>query len=249
MKTLLSKFDKYWLVVLSFGFVFLFTTIFIQRTEIENLNSRIDTVNANFKRLATNDSSFVKDLKYIQFKEDSYLKQLDRDTNLILWFIAIVFGLFGVISFASFSRRVGSLEKELNDRYENQFESFKAMSEDLGYTKALLDFDSALVTDQIAENHFNKQLYDSYASLSIIAVNKRARYYLFHLDKDEKTAQYSLNLIRKNLKVLYDNLKGLKEKPIISKKDYLLYTTYTREIEEFEILEILPKVQELFEFE
>ncbi len=248
MKTFLSKFDKYWLVGLSFVFVFLSTTIFIQRAEIENLSSRIDTVNANFKRLTSNDSTFVDEIKFIQFKEDSYLKQLDRDTNLILWFIAIVFGVFGVISYASFSSRVRSLTKEFDKKYQSHILELTQLKESLNETKIDLEYESANINVQIAENFFNIGLHKESVFSTLLAESKRSEYFLYHRNKNEALAKSTYNLIIINLNGLLKRLKEYKEKPKMDKESFTIITKNLRKVNKFEILDILSKIHALIEF-
>lgn len=240
--------NKHWLIVLSFGFIFIIITIISQYSEIRNLNSRIDTININFKRLADNDSSLVSEIKFMQFKEDSYLKQLDRDTNLILWFIAIVFGLFGLISYASFNRRVGILEKEINNKYESHISELELLKEGLYNTKADLKYDSSDLNNKMAEDYYKDKKYANYVLYNLLSCSQLSVYYLFHKNKNNTTlAESSYGDILARLNHIKVKISGLENKPKIKKEEFTTITKEIRKIEEHEIIKLISKIHTLIE--
>lgn len=157
----MEYFKKHWIVILSFGFGILIATTIIQYSEYTHLDSRLNTLNNNFKRLVVKDSSLVKEVRFQQFKEDSYLRQIDRDTNLILWFVAIIFSVFGLISFASFNHRDQQIEEALEEKYNVHIKELKTLEHDTNNLKADLNSESASNLNERAEKYFKEKKYDS----------------------------------------------------------------------------------------
>lgn len=118
---------KNWIAILSFATGILVIAVFVQYSQIKHLNSRIDTANETIYRIATNDSLISQDIKMMQIKEDMYIKQQDRDTNLILVVFTISFLLFSLITYGSFAKRVDNIEREIESKNSKYIQTLRLL--------------------------------------------------------------------------------------------------------------------------
>ncbi|WP_320052670.1 hypothetical protein [uncultured Acetobacteroides sp.] len=221
---------------------------YYQKTNIEHLESRIDTLNNNFRTLVLKDSSFIDRIKLIQFKEDSYIKQLDRDTNLILWFIAIVFGLFGLISYSSFNRRVQIVEEDLQEKFNNSVGELDQLKDSLINIRADLESESSTVNSQLAEGFLKEGNSDYYLFYSLLSLNKNASCYS-RISNNKQLSEATLKSITTHLVCVNSKLDTIKPKPKISEDTYLNITYSIRSINDIELIELLSTTNRLITIE
>ncbi len=243
-----TNINRNWIVFLSFSIILIFILIYIENSRTEHIESRIDTLNNNFRKLVIRDSTLTKNINLIQFKEDSYLNQLDRDTNLILWFIAIVFGLFGILSYTSFNRRVQIVEDDLENKFNNALADLSDLKNDLSNLQADLEGESSAINDQIAEHHFQEKRFDFYLFYCLLSINKNAVYYEYKVS-DESLSELTLKSIIASLKYLNFRLKNFEVKPKISHQSYLDSTLNIRKIQNIEIIKLLSEIFTRIEIE
>lgn len=234
---------KHWIIILSFGFGILIATTIIQYSEYTHIDARLNTINSNFKRLVVKDSSLVKEVKFQQFKEDSYLRQIDRDTTLTLWFIAIIFGVFGLISFASFNRRVGQIEKTLQDKYKNHIKELDNLKYDVNNLKADLNSESAIIYNEKADKYFNERNYDSYVFYELIAVSRSTSYYLHYRNENSSLAKFTLKSLNSTLTHIEFRINGLEKKPKFDKSLFDKISLSIRKIDDSDLNLLISKIQ------
>lgn len=240
--------NRSWIIFLSFSIILTFVLIYIEHSRSQHIESRIDTINDNFRKLVVQDSTLLDNIKFIQFKEDAYLKQLDRDTNQILWFVAIVFGLFGVLSYSSFNRRVQIVEENLEDKFEKALAELTKLKDDLYDVQADLESESATINDQVAENHYKEGRFDYYLFYSLLSINKKAGYYEHNASNEAVSSSY-LSSILSSLNYLNVCLKELELKPKISEDSYLNATFKIRRIHNIEVIGLLSETFALIEID
>ena len=215
---------------MSIGFGLLIAISIIQFSQNKHLNSRLDTVNNNFKKKILKDTLLAEKIKYQQFKEDSYLKQIDRDTNLILWFVAIMFGVFGLISFASFNTRVEQVEGDLEDKYESHIDELKKLKYDINGLKADLYSDSATIHTDKANTFRIEGNYDLYVFYELLSLSKLSKYYLHYEKINPELADVTYKSIQTTLKSIESKINDLDTKPSIKKSTYENITSTLREV-------------------
>jgi hypothetical protein len=232
-------------LILAIGFI----VLIIQNSKIKNLNSRVETVNKSFQRLVLKDKTLEKDIKFQQFKEDSYLRQLDRDTTLILWFIAIVAGLFGIVSFSSINRRIITLEDDLEKKYGNHLKKVNNLTDDLQDIKADLNSESYTINSEKAENFNKEKNYDLYVFYALLSGSKLSQYYIYHQEKKNiDVAEAALGSIRTMAQHVYERISILPTKPKLDKNSFNILDRNLRKIDDVELNEYLSKIHTLIEF-
>lgn len=88
--------------------------------KINHLNSRLDTQNNLIYDIIKGDKQTEQQLKYQQFKEDSYIRQQDRDTTLILLIVPVFFAMFGYFTFKLSSDEFAFFKNEMIRNYDEQ---------------------------------------------------------------------------------------------------------------------------------
>lgn len=243
----MKKVDKYWLFIFGFLIVGLIMVVIVQYQDLGRINSRIDTVNTSFKKLDFKGVNVDSNVKLQQFKEDSYIKQLDRDTNLILWFVAIVFGLFGLLSFASFNRRVVKLEEDLNAKMKGHTDSFIVLKEEIQDLEASLNEESAKINDQLAMKFYKDKNYSYFITYELISVLKSSKTFLYEKESNKGNALLSLDVIRTSLEDLNSKLIGLSEKPELDQEHYFKFIRSIEKVEDNKVSIELTKLTTLIE--
>lgn len=233
---------KYWIKIISIGLGLLIATSLIQYSQNNHLNSRIDTLNNNFKRLATKDSTLLKDIKYQQFKEDSYIKQVDRDTNLTLWFVAIMFGVFGIISFASFNIRVEQIEKVLDEKYDEHISELNNLKDDVNELKADLNSDSATLYSEKADKFKRESKNDMYVFYELLSIRKQALTYEYHRSRNKTLSESIRESMNANLKVLDYSITKFENKPSIDKKSFDRISDSIRKVDNTDLNLLVSKI-------
>lgn len=223
---------KNWIAILSFTVGILILAIVIQYSQINHIKSRLDTTNETLYRIASKDSLINQDIKLMQIKEDMYIKQQDRDTNLILWVIAIVFGLFSIISYSSFTRKVEQVEKDLNERYSEQSTKFNRLAHELNRTKADLDRESGIASNERAFSYFETSEYDRYLLHSLLSSQFLTYSFNFYKDEDEGMATSLLNQIKSELEGLVVRIKALGSHPSLEENLFMIFDRDIREIDD-----------------
>ena len=224
--------DKNWSFIYTLLIIFLIIITIIQFSKIDSTNSRIDSLNKNFERLVLKDSTLLKEVRYYQFKEDSYLRQQERDTNLILWFIAIVFGLFGIISYSSFNKRISLMENEVDDKLENHVKRLSHLQNNLLELEGDLNNDSSSIAKMEADESLELKLYDAYLFYRLLASRKMSKYCEFKKGNDEKTATHVIGYIKSDLTSTLVTIEGLAIKPKMTKETFCHLTKIIRSLDD-----------------
>lgn len=244
MKTITKKHS---FAIISILFVFTIISFIYMNHRIDSVNDRLTCLNKNFQRLVIKDSTLVKEIKFQQFKEDSYIRQLDRDTNLILWFVALVFGLFGLISYSSFNKRISDIEENFQKTYDGHINKANSLTEELFELKADLNSESYTINTEKAQNFFKEKKYDLYIFYELLASSKLTHSYLHNKDKHQSLAESELKAIKSNISIIYSRIKDLEKKPEIDKTTFNSFINSLHRINDIEINENISKIYQAVE--
>lgn len=240
--------NKYLTIILLFGIFSISCVLFVQKTKNENLESRINTLNCNFSRLIEKDSTLIKEIQFQQFKEDNFITQLDRNTNLILWFIAIVFGLFGIISFASFNKRVSDLEKEQQEKYDDYINKSETLKDEILEIKSDLRGEIASIKEMEADKYFDSKKFDSFALFMLISIKYYSQYYEYQKDTNIELAESILEYVNSSIEDFRNKLSELDDKPKVNKETFKSISTAINNLDNFEINKLFAEVQLLLQY-
>jgi len=240
--------SRNWIILLTIGFILIVVAQISIKSKVDNLECRIETTNNYFRKLVIQDSTLIRDIKLTQFKEDSYLRQLNRDTNLIFWFVAVIVGLFGLLSYASFNKRVQMLEDDLTERVGSSIGELNQLKQELEDVKADINAESSVINQQVAESCLRDGDNDLFVFYLLVSIYGRANYYLrFKKVQDLNTS--TLKTIKSTTAYLHIKLVSFENKPKVEKQFYLNVCSVIQEINDFEIIDVMAKIHSLIEFE
>ncbi|MBA9072591.1 hypothetical protein GGR22_000717 [Flavobacterium gossypii] len=99
---------------------FLVLSLFVvkQYDEINNLNSKIDSLSGRLEKSAICDTETLKELSKQQYKEDFYLNQLSNSTTLILSVIGFALVLAGVSSYFIIDEKLEIIKQNFRTEHE-----------------------------------------------------------------------------------------------------------------------------------
>lgn len=113
----MSKYEKF----LSAAFMILLVSSALSliycKKSLNKLDARVESLNSNLQKIAKGDELSDNYIFKEQFKEDYYITQLDREMNLALVAIGLLFAGFGVIMFINFESRLNSFKENNEERH------------------------------------------------------------------------------------------------------------------------------------
>lgn len=229
------------LVLITLVFVFLY---FDTRHSNEILESRVNTLSSDLQNIVLNDSITTAKIKEQSFKEDYYLKQLDRDTTLILWLIPIIISIFGIFSFFNV-RNIIAEQAENNRRYNEQQEiKYREFEHNILQFRAKLGLDDYESLKRQAKELYNKGLYSSYLETYFRALSQKTTFYILNKKEGNNITELILETYVEDLKEILDVLKSLDSKIRLSNDVVFNYNIKTvKEISNKEIDDLISKIR------
>lgn len=191
---------------------------------IINFESKLDTLREAVHKLNENKQPTDKQILISQFKEESYIRQQERDTTLILTVFALFAGFTAFLSFKSFSTKVEEHADLMNTRY------IKYEAENREQHGRLIDLESDLnyemyrLKSMEADKALDDKDLDRYVFYNIFA-----NYHLYHYivyNKDKGRNDFVESLIKSliiNLKVIDSKINNKIVEMNISYKDGIIY--------------------------
>lgn len=147
--------NKLYYTIIGLVLGLLLTTLYLYQQN-NTLEHRLETLGFNFDNYVKCKSKDSFELAVQQFKEDSYIRQQQHDTDLILIIIPIFFGLFAALTYTAAERKFKSYTDITEKKYEEQDRKNKTyhnyaekMKGDLHYEIYLNRMFSVLVYKQL----------------------------------------------------------------------------------------------------
>jgi hypothetical protein len=153
------------------------------------------------------------------FKEDFYLSQLGRDTNLILVFIPLFVGIVSLFTYTSVIGKFRVETDKYNDKIEKQKSEWNTVKRHLSEFKSEYNFNKHSYYKSKAFNYAFEGQYDYFVFNFLESIFYLSEYNQFFIEKDDKDfSDFIKNQIQAELKDLNTQLNKLKEKVELSSK-------------------------------
>lgn len=227
-------------ILLCIGFV-------LSICKINHLNSRLDTQNTLIIQIFRGDKETEQNLKLQKFKEDFYIKQQERDSNLILTVLPILFAIFGILSYKLSSDEFSFFKTQQKNKHAKQQAKYNSTHKQLVETQNDLYYQIADINMNKADNHLNDENKASYLFYKIVALKSYTTCYFNHVElKQEDTAKSLLNdMIIPHLK----DIESISDLTAIHKSVIINSLKYIGSINNTEIDDLLPKIQVKIKYE
>ncbi len=173
------KIKVYFLAILIAGLLIWVIYLHHQNTVAQ---TKFDTLNQHFIEYVKKDSLISEKLKIQQFKEDSYIRQQEHDTTLILLIIPLVFGIFAALSFIVSERRFIDFRVEQDAKHSEHIRKNNKLHDELFGLKAVLERELGLLKSEEAEKYSKSDIsgYLVYKFMSLMYLANCCKYHLEH---------------------------------------------------------------------
>ena len=168
------------------------------------------------------------------FKEDYYIKQLDRDTNLLLVVFPLLVGFASLFTFANVVQKLGATKTEIENKIKEKETEWEEQHKRLNSLEIDLNFQVAGDCLDSAKKYRNESDFKKALMLSLKAMEKYSQILKISNNNDYNTDIY--NLLSS---VITYNFELLKDIDTSFEIEGILYTTYNKRI--ITILEVLNK--------
>jgi hypothetical protein len=138
------------------------------------------------------------------FKEDYYITQQSRDTNMLLLVFSALLGITGILTYRSITSETNVLINEMDAKYQKQKAENDSYHNDLVLLESELNFQIGLIYSDKAENLFNSD-FNLGLMMSFCSMEKFALVLLSNGNEERK--QESLKLLNFRLKLLNSKIK------------------------------------------
>src|SRR5690554_351432 len=192
------------IIILSVGLIFMYY-------KVSNLEYKYETFKESNIRLETNQKLTESQVKERQFKEEMYIRQQERDTNLILTVFSLFSLLVGFLTFKSvresfvhvvreFDKNHSRYKSEMNKKYVRIAHDYKLLEKDLNFEIALNLLDR--VKDSLKDNDKS-----SYVGYSLRAIEKLINVTYSYEDESPEHKDAIKRLILSTVKSLNENIE------------------------------------------
>lgn len=243
----MPKVECYWKSSKTNIFLYMVVTalcigLVISINETFHLKSRLDTQSNLIFNLIKGDKETAQNLKYQQFKEDSYLRQQDKDTNLIMMYIPCVFLIITAFSYLNIREVIDGFRKYIvnkTDEYDKKHENFH---EDLVNIQNSLNREIGFLRESEAQNYLNMNDFSDFVSMSLTAISYFSRCYSYYKKNKDEVQE---KMISQNITESLMEIQKVIDKNIIEidKSEVLNATKEIRENTNNDISLLLSKIE------
>lgn len=145
------------------------------------LTTKVESLNNQIVRFANCETKTIEDLKHQQFKEDSYIRQQERDTTLILFIFSVLIASFGFFTFKLSSDEFAFFKDKVKDDINNQHTKYETVHNQLVETQT--DFYSQIAdyNEEKAKKYKSEHNELLYITYIMKALNNHTTCYLNHI--------------------------------------------------------------------
>ena len=213
---------------------------FYQRTQY--LDRRIETLGHNVIYYC--DSISVAQFQINQFKEDSYIRQQEHDTNLIFMLFPAALAIFGLFTFVGVRREFQSYATEIDEKIKKTKRKQKTQDSKLLKQEATALYHSAKLYKQSAAQFIKENNIQYFAYYSLYAADKFAEYQLHdYLNKVDTTS-----VIISGLKWVNTAITEKLPMTDFQDNDYPNLVHYLKRMDNKEIDDLLSQIRVKLEF-
>lgn len=159
--------------------------------KISHLNSRLDTQNTLIIQIFRGDKETEQNLKLQKFKEDSYLRQQEKDTELIMMYIPCVFLIITFLSYGNIQDVINRFKKYVEAKTKYYDEEHKKLHIDLVGIQNDLDREIGFLRESEANNYLNIDKFTDYVSMYLTAISYFSRCYVYYKEQKDTTEEQS----------------------------------------------------------
>lgn len=110
-----------------------------------------------------------------KFKEDYYIKQLDRDTTLILVLFPVLLGLVAAFSYTSVKEEFKSQIQKVKEDYERKINDFEKTTESFYELEGDVNYEVARFRDSDSLEYYDKKEWEGFVVFKLLAVDYYAK--------------------------------------------------------------------------
>lgn len=153
------------------------------KVKIELALAKLDSLNKEQKEL------WVQTIKESAYKEDFYLTQLEVQSGLVILYVSVLFGIFGIIGYAVFYKEMNDIRKDYNDFKDEQSLHLISLNKKVEeYDKKMHDSFEEVMID------FNNDYAELIALIATLQANSKNYFisfvmYLFAIERSISTLQ------------------------------------------------------------
>lgn len=152
------------IVILCVANIFLFYRIL-------NFDSKYDALNSKFEKILQNKQLSNSEIAIEKFKEDSYIRQQERDTNLLLFVFTLFATATAFITYRSFVAKVIDHTAATEQKYTNYETKSNEQHNIILELKSRIDLEAGHKYNSIANQDLEDGFYDKYLENKSIVLN------------------------------------------------------------------------------
>lgn len=174
---------------------------------VETLEYRFETLKKHQIKQTDKTISCKHNLQFQQFKEDSYIRHQERDTNLILVFFPIVLAVTAFMTFRAVRFEMSTQVFEMENKYKNQNTKWKKQKNHI----LKLESDFYLQMGHSFLNMGNDALRDKNIVYYVGYYVQACKYYCDHLTSNPLSKYMDKEIIQNIIQDLQNTTKDEKE--------------------------------------
>lgn len=182
-----------------------------------NFDSKFDTLKEAVQKLAKNENPTNNQILISQFKEESYIRQQERDTTLILTVFALFAGFTAFFTFRSFTSKIEEHTALLNEKYEEHEAQYNEQHKRLKKLEKDLIHESATNLGHKAKETYETGDFKNYTMLELTSCEQFCKVKLSLDENDNFFYTRGVNkMIDIQLKKIKEELDKLDEPLVIN---------------------------------
>lgn len=187
-----------------------------QQNDIVRLSNAIREQNISKK------DSLVNLIEQERFKEEFYSTQLSLKSDWIIFYVTVLFSLFGIVGYSFFAERVNSISKVLKSEFETKIEEHKKEYVRQSHELIKIKKDTYLL---LAKGYINDGNYNKNTEIGFLSYLLSAHSYfkLIEIEDNEHFCEKYLILLIATLEKSHESLVNIKqnESTLMIKEDFV----------------------------
>lgn len=129
---------------------------------IINFDAKFDSLKEAVIKIEQNKKPSDKNILISQFKEESYIRQQERDTTLVLLVFTFFASAVAFITYKGFVNKIIDYTTTAENKYADHKAEYEKQHNIILELKSRLDFDSAIKYERSAYDFYDKKMYGLY---------------------------------------------------------------------------------------
>lgn len=182
--------------------------------KITNFDVKFQTLKEALIKIEKNKQPLDKDILISQFKEESYIRQQERDTTLILLVFTLFASAVAFITYRGFVNKIVDYTASTEQKYTDHKTEYDKQHNIILELKSRIDHEMAFKYYTYASDSYREKFYDDYLDSTLTSISYYVEYYFYLTNEDATLSAILISDLETRLKKAYERVKGKSVKDI-----------------------------------